>query len=261
MTPHIEMDYTARRNKVIGIAVSALFHALLLVLFLFMGLKYQIPPPPEYGIEVDMGGGGGGGNSGRTTTTPSVPESPSGDITQNIEETVNTNPVPKVQPTTNPTPTTPRVEPTPTTPTINQQAMYQKRNNSGGTGTGGEGTSTGPGKGNGTGGDGDNGTGHGNGGGNGIGNAGGDFYLNGRPVISKAFPASKNNLDGKVSVEFRADRDGNVVYAKVSGRGTTIHDLQIWEECEKAARRSKFRAKADAEIEEMGTITYRFVIQ
>jgi len=227
-----------------------------------MGLKYQVPPPPEYGIEVDMsGGGGGGGNSGQASTTPSVPPPPSGDITQDEEETVTTNPVPKVQPTTTPTTTTnPRVEPAPETPTVNPQAIYQKKTNSGGTGTG-EGTSTGAGKGSGTGGDGDGGTGHGSGGGNGIGNTGGDFYLNGRPVISKAFPASKNNLDGKVIVEFRADKNGNVVYAKAGARGTTINDAQVWEECEKAARKSKFKEKADAEIEEKGTISYHFKIQ
>ena len=64
MTANIEIDLDSKRNKIIGVIVSALFHALLFILFLFVGLSYQEPPPPEYGIEVDMGGGGGGGGSG-----------------------------------------------------------------------------------------------------------------------------------------------------------------------------------------------------
>jgi hypothetical protein len=249
------IDYTSRRNKAIGIAVSAVFHALLLLLFLFMGLSYQIPPPPEYGIEVDMGGGGGGNNSPATSVPTPAPNG--GDITQNIEETVS---VPDTKtPTNNPKPTitnTPIDKPQIVeTPAVNPNALFQKRNSSGG--TGGDGTS----KGSGTGGDGDDGNGQGSRNGNGIGNTGGDFFLNGRPVVSKAFPASKSNLNGKVIVDFRADREGNVMYAKAGVKGTTIQDMQIWEECEKAAKRSKFRPKSDAEIEEKGTITYRFVVK
>jgi hypothetical protein len=94
------------------------------------------------------------------------------------------------------------------------------------------------------------GTGTGGNAGSGVGNAVGDFYLDGRPVESKAFPKVKNNLEGTVKVDFRADREGYVVYAKAGGRGTTINDPQVWEECEKAAMRSKFKGKPDAQVEE-----------
>lgn len=260
-TSQMEMDFAAKRNKMIGIAVSALFHALLLLLFLFMGLSYQIPPPPEYGIEVDMGGGGGGGSSSRAATMPTTPtpSTSGGDITQNIEETVTTNPAPKTVSTTIPTPITTRPEPIPETPTIDQRALFQPKSNTSGTGSGGTGTGSGTGSGSGSG-DGE-GTGQGSGRGNGIGTSGGDFYLNGRPVISKAFPASKPNLEGVVVVSFKADRDGNVTEATAGGKGTTIQDTQIWKECEKAALKSKFKPKSDAEIVEKGTITYRFVVQ
>ena len=256
----MEIDLTARRNKIIGIAVSAIFHAVLLLLFLFMGLSYQVPPPPEYGIEVDMGGGGGSSGSRATASTPHTPSDESV-ATQNAEDvgvtaapTKTDNPKPTTSPTnTDNTVTTP-VE----TPTINTGALYPGKTNKGGTGTDGSGTD---GKGSGSVGDGDYGDGQGDKNGRGIGNTGGDFYLKGRPVINKAFPSSKNNLEGIVQVEFRADRNGNVIYAKAGGRGTTIHNAQIWEECEKAALKSKFKAKSDAEIEERGTITYRFVVQ
>ena len=32
-----------------------MFHALLIIAFLFMGLTYQIPPPPEEGISINFG--------------------------------------------------------------------------------------------------------------------------------------------------------------------------------------------------------------
>jgi hypothetical protein len=90
---------------------------------------------------------------------------------------------------------------------------------------------------------------------------GGDFFLEGRPVINKVFPKTENNMEGTVIVEFRADKGGNVVYAKAGGKGTSINDQQIWEECERAAIRSKFKAKPDAQVEEKGLIRYRFFIK
>ena len=265
MMAEIEIDFASKRNKIIGIAVSAVFHALLLLLFVFMGLSYQVPPPPEYGIEVDMGGGGGGGGGGRKSgeqvAVQQAPPAPSVEnvSTQNIEETapITTTKQP------NPTPIKTPVEPTQTVEpqTVNPAALFPRKTDGGsGTGSGGgtgTGTGTGIGSGTGTG----SGTGDGSGNGNGIGNSNGDFYLKGRPVMSKAFPASKPNLEGIVVVDFRADRAGNVIYAKAGGRRTTINDSQIWKACEEAALKSKFRAKSDAEIEERGEIIYKFVIQ
>ena len=130
---------------------------------------------------------------------------------------------------------------------VNKNALFPgKRNTNTSTGNG-TGTSSGT------------GTGTGSGSGGGIGN--GDFYLDGRPVVRKAFPKSKNNLEGVVKVEFSVDREGNVVYAKAGFEGTTITDSQVWEECETAARQSKFKAKSDAQTEEKGIITYRFILQ
>ena len=44
-----------KKNKRNGIIGTILFHALLLVSFLFMGLTYRIPPPPEEGISINFG--------------------------------------------------------------------------------------------------------------------------------------------------------------------------------------------------------------
>ena len=89
----------------------------------------------------------------------------------------------------------------------------------------------------------------------------GDFWLDGRPVICKAYPKARENTSGIVVVEFRADRNGNVIYAKAGARGTTINDAALWAECERAAKLSKFKAKEDAPTEQRGTIRYRFVVR
>ncbi len=103
------------------------------------------------------------------------------------------------------------------------------------------------------------GSGSGSGIGSGIGAGTGNFWLDGRPVVYKAYPKYSEKASGIVVVEFRADKEGNVIYAKAGARGTTINDTTLWAECEKAAKKSKFKAKEDAPAEQRGTIRYRFV--
>ena len=241
----------------IALATTIVIHGLVLVCFFFLGLTHQYPPPPEYGIEVDLGGGGGGSYANhKVESAPKTSAAAEKLLTQESEETttlpsstVKTNTTKKTVATTTTQPTQDVVE----EQVVNKNALFpgkRNTNNSNGQGTG-----------NGTGNGSGSGTGTGSGSGGGIGNGDGDFYLDGRPVVRKAFPKSKNNLEGVVKVEFRADRDGNVVYAKAGIKGTTITDSQVWEECETAARQSKFKAKSDAQTEEKGVITYRFILQ
>ena len=49
------MSSSEKKNKRKGIIGTILFHTLLLIAFLFMGLTYQIPPPPEEGISINFG--------------------------------------------------------------------------------------------------------------------------------------------------------------------------------------------------------------
>ena len=270
---HVEIDF--RRNKIISITVSVVFHTLVLLLFFFMGLTHQLPLPSEYGIEIGMegGGGGGGGNDGGGGESQFVGVA-SGEsepiLTQHTDDpdaaTVNTTNRQTVKPAK---PQIAQTEPAQIhvdMPTVNPAALFPSKKGQGsgtGTNTGGPGSGGGSEGGNGTGigpGDG-SGIGPGSGGGTGGGDYKGNFFLQGRPVVVKEYPKAKNNLEGTVVVEFRADKNGNVVYAKASGKLSKIQNTQIWEECEKAAMKSKFKAKPDAEIEEKGTITYKFVIQ
>jgi hypothetical protein len=267
---YLDSEKDKKRNKVIALITTVILHGLLLICFVFMGLTYQVPPPPEYGIEIDMGGGGGGGGNPKNThrtTTASNPAASEHISTQNTEESValNTTRKPNIDRTQQQTAPVDNQSKVEEAPTVNQNALFRRntaQSGEGGSGGGsGGGTGTGYGSGTGSGTGSGSGSGSGGGSGSGMGDGIGDFFLNGRPVVSKAFPKTKNNLEGVVKVDFRADRDGNVIYAKAGGRGTNINDPQIWEECEKAAKLSKFKAKSDAQIEEKGVITYRFVLQ
>ena len=49
------MSSSEKKNKRNGVVGTIIFHLLLLVAFLFMGLTYSIPPPPEEGISINFG--------------------------------------------------------------------------------------------------------------------------------------------------------------------------------------------------------------
>ena len=43
------------KRKLIGIGASIAFHGLVVALLLILGLRYPDPPPPELGVEMDLG--------------------------------------------------------------------------------------------------------------------------------------------------------------------------------------------------------------
>lgn len=244
-----------KRNQWIAGACVAVVYAALLIFFIAAGLTHQVPPPPEYGIELDMSGGGGGGAAAEASTPEpeAVASQPATRASSPRISTQRAEATPKVvaeQPKN-----TSATEQTTTQPEVNQMALFSKKAGlkSGGGEGGGSGSGTGSGNGPGS------GSGSGGGQGSGAGAGTGAFFLDGRPVVYKAFPNGGENLNGMVFVEFRADKDGNVVYAKAGVRGTTLNDAALWKECERAAMKSKFKKKEDAAAEEKGTIRYKFV--
>ena len=48
-------DTSPKKNKIISLGATILFHVLVIVLLLSFGLPYQVPPPPEEGVEIDSG--------------------------------------------------------------------------------------------------------------------------------------------------------------------------------------------------------------
>ncbi|MEI6347687.1 MAG: hypothetical protein WCP69_07050 [Bacteroidota bacterium] len=229
------MKKISNQNK--GIIGTALFHALLLLCFLFMGFKTPLPLPPEEGIEIDMGGGGGG--SSDPVNVKPTPSSEDEYVTQDNEASsaISNSKVKKTKTET-------KVD-----PVVDPRLIYKKGSNTNGTGTGvgpGNGSGIGPGSGGGTGGGTDGGIGP---------NKGPGFSLNGRSA--KSLPAPEiNNVQGKVVVRIKVDPSGKVVDAEAVSKGSTIANAKVWKKCEDFAMKAKFSAKPDAPEVQMGTITY-----
>lgn len=93
--------------------------------------------------------------------------------------------------------------------------------------------------------------------GGGIGN-GPSAILAGRNSISLPAPNNDFQKEGKVIVEIKVDRQGNVVSAVPGFKGSTTLDSYLCSVAKKAALASKFDVNEKAPIQQVGTITYIF---
>ncbi|HEK22176.1 MULTISPECIES: energy transducer TonB [unclassified Mucilaginibacter] len=134
-------------------------------------------------------------------------------------------------------------------PTVNQNALYKGKTN---TGTGeGDGTGSTPGNQGKTTGttltDNYNGTGSGNGGNS----------LNARSFVRAPAKPTVSNIEGRVVIEFRIDKDGNVVYAGV-GRGSTLIEGDVVDKCIQAVKNAKVSPSAGASDQQTYRQTFVF---
>ena len=234
--------------KLIGLIVSIVAHGLLILCLLLMGLRYPDPPPPELGVEMDMGEFSDVGTDSEhaaeggedLSSESSYANDDNNELTQQSED------VPLVSkktpsPTKNKKKPKDNVKPQSEETKIDQNALFTK-----GRVKKGSGGSTGVGE----------GSGKGSGGeGRGSGTA---FSLAGRGSKSLPEPTATSSENGSIVVEIRVDQEGNVVFAKAVWKGTTLTDTNLWRRCEQAAKKSKFTAKPDAPELQKGTITYIF---
>ena len=234
--------------KLIGLIVSIVAHGLLILCLLLMGLRYPDPPPPELGVEMDMGEFSDVGTDSEhaaeggedLSSESSYANDDNNELTQQSED------VPLVSkktpsPTKNKKKPKDNVKPQSEETKIDQNALFTKGKVKKGSG-GSTGVGEGSGKGSG-----------GEGGGSGI-----SFSLAGRGSKSLPGPTATSPENGNIVVEIRVDQEGNVVFAKAGVRGTTLWDTNLWRRCEQAAKKSKFTAKPDAPELDPGTITYIF---
>jgi TonB family protein len=247
-------DTSPKKNKIISLGATILFHVLVIVLLLSFGLPYQVPPPPEQGVEIDSGDLTDAGNAmvgdvGGSENEANSEENYSDDenvVTQNTENTAIT-----ARPNVTKTNTNKKPKPTTTQePKVDNNALFHKGSVKGNGSGNGKGNGTGVGNGNGNGG---GGTGH-DVSGNGL-----SYNLNGRSATSLPKPRTNKQETGKVVVQIMVDQQGNVISAVAGGRGTTLMDTNIWRTCEQAAKKAKFTPKTNAPDEQRGTITYKFV--
>lgn len=139
-------------------------------------------------------------------------------------------------------------------PQINQNALYKGKKNDGigegdGTGNkpGNQGKTTGTTLTNNY-----NGTGSGN---------GGSLNMTQRNFLTKPSVSDDNHRAGKIVVDIRVDKDGNVVYARAGARGTTISDSDLLQKCENAVLGVKLNASENAPETQVGTVVFVFRVQ
>ncbi|MCI7563257.1 MAG: hypothetical protein MSS99_07795 [Bacteroidales bacterium] len=235
--------------KLIGLIVSIVAHGLLILCLLLMGLRYPDPPPPELGVEMDMGEfsdvgtdlehAAEGGED--LSSESSYANDDNNELTQQSEDVPLTSKK-TPSPTKNKKKPKDNVKPQSEETKIDQNALFTKGRVKKGSG-GSTGVGEGSGKGSG-----------GEGGGCGI-----AFSLAGRGKKSLPKPPATSSENGNIVVEIRVDQEGNVVSAKAGARGTTLwEDKNLWRLCEQAAKDSKFTAKPDAPELQPGKITYIF---
>ena len=261
------MTSSEKKNKRNGIIGTILFHALLLLSFLFMGLTYRIPPPPEEGISINFGFDEQGSEEvqpedNSLESNPIIEEivQESIEIEQEIvtQETIETEiiEVPKEVKKEIPKEKEPeekqeeviieKVE-----PIVNKKALYtgtkkkEKQSDGNKNKAGNQGSVEGD----------INSTKYEGGG---IGVDGEAYQLLGRSVEYKAKPIYKVQLEGKVVVDITVDQLGNVINAIAGVKGSTTLNSQLLKRAKEAALKTKFSAKESAPSRQQGKIIYNF---
>ena len=97
----------------------------------------------------------------------------------------------------------------------------------------------------------------------GLGGSGDGFSVNlsGRSMVSAPKIVDTSQKEGKVVVDIIVDKYGKVVKATPGARGSTTTDRHLEKLATEAAYNTKFNAKADAAIQQKGSMTFVFVLE
>ena len=285
-----------KKNRIIGIGGTILFHICALILLLFLALRTPLPLPGEEGVMVNLGFDetGTGIEQMEQPAPAEIKPQPSPAVQEKSDEeyvTQETEEAPAIkekkpekkkepekvvpEPVKKPVEEVKKVEPQPEPqPKPDPKAMYKGKSTQtaqggqeGQTGTAGDqgdptgvpGATTYKGKsgdGSGTGIGSGTGTGPGDGSGSGI-----SYDLGKRGSVSLHKPAYDSKEQGKVVVTIKVDKKGNVISAVPGAKGTNVSDQTLWQLAKDAALKSKFEADSTAPETQVGTITYNFIRQ
>lgn len=99
--------------------------------------------------------------------------------------------------------------------------------------------------------------------GKGLGDKGIGYSLEGRTPQGGRLPKPEYNANesGTVVVRVNVDRNGNVTSASFQAKGSTTTNQTLIKAAINAARKAKFNNDDNADTYQVGTITYRFVLQ
>ncbi len=268
------MSETKQKDTIRAAIGTAIFHAVLLLWFIFFGLSTPLPLPEEEGVMVTLGYQDQGMGRTQPLTAslppPSAPSQPASDpdpvVTQQTEEAVSLPEIKPEAPVKKPEPEAPRQQesesapqaarettPEPPQPTVDERALFPgsdqrstSQQNQGETQQeGNQGNPQGT-----INGEGYTGTGQGN---------GPQWSLSGRNPSLLPTPEYTTQAQGRVVVTIVVNRQGQVLRATAGARGSTTSDQTLWRLAEEAARRSRFDVNANAAEEQQGTLTYNFI--
>lgn len=271
-----------RKSKYSSLLTTVFIHGIiLLILLFFFTLTPPNPPLSDQGVFLNIGlvEEGMGNVQPMGTADELVAPSPQANqavtqqeksdnvVTQEIEENVPVIPKKETPKKTSPV-TTPGSNTNKNTPAIpnppkpQPKALYpgSSANNSSSEGTGNKQGDQGKPNGSPFG---DSYDGNPGIGGPGLGGEGGKAQLgmSGRKIIY--FPAIIDNSQrtGKVVVNIKVDKSGNVISAKATQKGSTTTDSYLFQLAEDAAMKTRVNADPDAAEEQFGTITYTFRVK
>jgi len=265
------------RYKREGLIGTIVFHVLLFLLFLYVGLPYMVPKP-EQGITVNFGTSMEGSGEIQPETAGEPVNNPTQDPQPDPTPVEPTPPVdapedvvtqddtdaPEVQATEKPNPEKPKEKPVeePKEEPKPEQTISSKLNNaldrfkqsssqSGGSEGDDADKSGDKGQINGT-----KDSGAYTGGGSGDGN----YQLGNRKALSRPKPNYTCQEEGRVVIDIRVDRNGKTLKASV-GKGTTNTAECLTQQAIQAALKTKWQPNPDAPIEQIGKITYQFILK
>ena len=256
------MTATEKKSKRKGIIGTILFHVLLLVAFLFMGLTYQDPPPAEEGISINFGFTDEGLGEIEPEDTEEISDPVEEEIieeqVESTEEIVTQTTIetPAVEKTEEKKKVVEKEQPKEEVieekkPEVNKKAIYTGKKETTTTSEGDE-----EGEGNKGAIDGDPNADAYEGGG--IGEEGAAYQLGGRKAEFKAAPIYTIQVEGKVVVAITVDRLGNVIYANPGVKGSTTLNKELLQRAKTAALKTKFEPKQSAPTNQQGKIIYYF---
>ena len=252
---------SSKHNKRKALVGTLLFHLGLLVCFIFLGLTYQIPPPPEEGITINFGFDDIGSGIEQMEQISDQKVDVAEEIVENspIVENVSTQDLEETPSVIEQTEAEQnaqmleQVEEKEPEPTVDTKALYpgkkQNKANSQGNsqGNGDQGSE-----------DGDPNANALSGGG--IGTNGISYELGGRTIAQIIKPKNESQQQGKVVVTIRVNRNGKVISASPGAKGSTTTNAYLFSKAKSAALKTSFEANSNAPEIQIGTIVYNFTL-
>ena len=238
--------HTDRKADWIALAATLGVSGVAVCLLLCCGLYRPFPPPPEYGVEVNLGYsefGMGDVQAFEPEASPMPEENVAAESAE--EEAV-------METSDEEAPALAETKPEEKEPELNPMALYPGKRKGKEESSQGETQQAG-----------DQGKPEGDvhaQGYEGSGGSGGiSFSLNGRTLMSLVRPSYDSDEEGVVVVRIWVNRDGLVTRVQAGVKGTTTMDQLLWKTAAEAAMKSRFVPREFAPEEQVGTISYRFV--